>query len=286
MVRTPRGISALRLLVESLRAFGGELAEYPFWLSIPNSSQLDLSGLEELNIHPFWIPIPDKISHYLFVEKVYACAWAEEHASAQVRSLVWIDPACLIIQPPVLFQLTHETQVAVRPVHIQNVGLTTNEPLDDYWKYIYRTVGINDITTSIRSFVDQRELRSYFNTHAFSVNPAKGLLQRWEHYFSQLVTDKSFQQTTCQDELHQVFLHQAVFSVILASTLTATELRFLPHQYNYPYNLQVKIPSDFRAVYMNDLVSLVYEERGLNPISVQDIQIEEPLRSWLLANTK
>jgi hypothetical protein len=283
MVRTPSGISAMRLLVESLRAFGGELGEYPFWLYIPDSSQLDLTGLEELNVHSVRLPIPDKISHYLFVEKVYACAWAEEHSTSEVRSLVWIDPACLIIQPPVLFQLTYGTQVAVRPVHIQNVGLTTDQPLDNYWKYIYQIVGIEDVTTSVRSFVDQRDLRSYFNTHAFSVNPAKGLLHRWLQCFSQLVNDTSFQNTACKDELHQVFLHQAILSAILGSAISAAQLRILPPQYNYPYHLQAEIPSDLRAGSLNELVCLTYEDRLL--LSTKDIKIEEPLMSWLAAHT-
>lgn len=285
VARTNYGIAAVRLLVESLRAFGGELSEYPLWLFLPQPDQVDLAGLDKLNVHAITLNTPDHLNGYLFTEKVCACAWAEEHSSFDVRSLVWIDPACFIIQPPVLFQLTHGKQAAVRPVHIQNVGLTIDQPLDDYWKQIYETVGILDDTSSVRSFVDQRNLRSYFNTHAISVDPTRGLFNLWKQYYSQLVNDKSFQHTACQDELHQVFLHQAILSAILGSTLTVYQLRILPSIYNYPYNLQAEIPGNLRAISMNELVCLTYEDRTLMPSSVHDIQIEEPLRSWLIIHT-
>jgi len=35
---------------------------------------------------------------------------------------------------------------------------------------------------------------------------------------------------------------------------------------------------------MNDLVCFPYEDRALRPGAVTDIQIREPLRSWLEAN--
>ena len=43
------------------------------------------------------------------------------------------------------------------------------------------------------------------------------------------------------------------------------------------------VPSDRRALTINDLVCIAYEERSLDPTVVDDIGIDEPLRSWLSA---
>jgi hypothetical protein len=61
-------------------------------------------------------------------------------------------------------------------------------------------------------------------------------------------------------------------------------IRVLPFEYNYPYNLQQSIPFEKRAQTLNDLVTVVFEDRSMNPDEMIDIKIKEPLRSWLSAN--
>ena len=78
--------------------------------------------------------------HYYFAGKVCASAQAEELATPGVRSLIWIDPACLIVRPPLLFDLGQSFDAAVRPVHIRNVGLPPGEPLNGFWKKICQIV--------------------------------------------------------------------------------------------------------------------------------------------------
>ena len=51
--------------------------------------------------------------------------------------------------------------------------------------------------------------------------------------------------------------------------------------YNYPYNLHQSVPPERRAVALNDLVCLTYEERSLDPKLMTDIEVHEPLRPWL-----
>jgi hypothetical protein len=70
---------------------------------------------------------------------------------------------------------------------------------------------------------------------------------------------------------------------LVASSLDVQRIRSLPATYNYPYNLHDQVPEDRRAVALNDLVSFTFEGRTLHPGTVTDIQIREPLRSWLEA---
>jgi hypothetical protein len=177
--------------------------------------------------------------------------------------------------------LGKEADVAVRPVHIRNVGLGVSEPLDAYWKAIYQMVGVTDTRITVESYIDQQKILAYFNTHAFAIDPYKGLLRGWHENFEKLVCDEAFQSGACYDELHQVFLHQAVFSALITANLTPDRIRLLPPQYNYPYNLHASINPERQARSFNDLVSFTYEDRDLHPTAIDDIKINEPLRTWL-----
>lgn len=281
MVRTASERTCADLLIESIRSFGGALSTCEIWLFEANPQAAPCKSLESMGVQVLPLCVPDSVEQYYFADKVYACARAEELAAERVQSLIWIDPGCLIIQPPLLFALDHSFDAAVRPVHIRNVGLTTTEPLDSFWKKTYEAVGVDDVQVTVESFVDGQQLRAYYNSHAFSVDPSLGLLSRWYECFEALVGDQDFQTSSCRDDLHQIFLHQAVLSALLASALEPARVRVLPPDYNYPYNLHQSVPLDRRAITLNDLVCITYENRSLAPNVVDDIDIREPLRSWL-----
>jgi hypothetical protein len=109
------------------------------------------------------------------------------------------------------------------------------------------------------------------------------LLRQWLECFEVLVGDQAFQSAYCQDERHQVFLHQAVLSALIATRLDPQRVRILPPIYSYPYNLHPSVPCDWRAQALDDLVCVAYEERSLDPAVMNDITVHEPLRSWLSA---
>jgi hypothetical protein len=269
------------MLIDSIRSFGGALSDCPIWLFEADPQKAPCSSLQSMDVQVLPLSMPDTVRRYYFADKVYACAQAEEMAGPGVQSLIWIDPACLIIKPPLLFDLGQSFDAAVRPVHIRNVGLGPTEPLDGFWNKICETVGMHDIQTTVETFVDGQRIRSYFNSHAFAINPSTGLLRRWFEYFKALVCDEAYQRTTCQDERHQIFLHQAVLSALLVARLDPKRVRVLPPDYNYPYNLHQSVPPKRRAAALNDPVCITYEDRPLDPDRVDDVDIHDPLRSWL-----
>ncbi len=271
----------VKILEESLRRFGGEMSHSRILVydvlgdGIPES----ISFLEDVEVRK--LDVPAGIRNYLFATKVIAMAQAEAEHPDQSLTLTWIDPSCLILNPPGLYELDHNNQAAFRPVHIQNVGLQVKDPLDDYWHSIYQAAGFEDTSRSIESFVDGQLLRVYFNTHAFSIKSGYGLMGRWLELFTRLVKDSEFQTNCCQDQKHRIFLFQAVLSAMIAQALTEEAIRILPPTYNYPYNLQAQIPAGIRASSLSDLVSITYEGRSLDPQKVKDIEISEPIRSFL-----
>ena len=284
LVQTTSERSCARMLIDSIRSFGGVLSHCPIWVFEANPSRAPCNSLWGMDVQVFSLNVPDTVRHYYFADKVYACAQAEEMVTPRVQSLIWIDPMCLIIRPPLLFDLGQSYDAAVRPVHIRNVGLAPTEPLDGFWKKICETVGVYDIQTTVETFVGAQRIRSYFNSHAFAIHPSKDLLRRWFECFEALVCDEEYQKDTCQDERHQIFLHQAVWSALLVTRLDPKRVRVLPPDYNYPYNLHHSVPLGRRAVALNDLVCIAYEDRSLDPNLVDDIDIHDPLRSWLSAH--
>lgn len=281
LVQTPSQRAYARVLIDSIRTFGGELRHCPVWLFEADPQNVPDPYWESENVQIFPLDVPEAVGQYYFANKVFACAQAEQMAESGVRSLIWIDPECLIIKPPLLFDLGKSFDAAVRPVHIKNVGLLPTEPLDGFWQKIYEVMGVHDVPRTVETFVGGQQIRAYFNSHAFAINPAKGLLRLWFDRFAALVTDEAYQKAACQDVLHRVFLHQAVWSVLLVTALESERICILPADYNYPYNLHHTVPMDRRAAVLNELVCITYEDRTLAPDLVDDIELLEPLRAWL-----
>jgi hypothetical protein len=279
-IREPVEKTSARLLFESIRTFGGGMRDDPIWVFVVDPEFKVYRELATPQVRLIPLQIPDQIRDYPFGDKVFACAAAESRTSADVQSLIWIDLNCLVVQPPVLFDLGSKWDAALRPVHIRNVGLSPSDQLDNYWKGIYDAVGVEDIDFPVTSFVDHQRLRAYFNSHGFAVNPKMGLLKRWSIVFQQLVSDNKFQKS-CRDERHRIFLFQALFSALVSSSLKPQRIRVLPETYNYPYNLHAQVLDSQRAAALNDLVCFTFEGRSVSPDVVSDIEIREPLFSWL-----
>jgi hypothetical protein len=232
----------------------------------------------------------DRAAGYWFNAKVQAGACAEELAEPEVRSLVWLAPESLIVQPPLLFDLDASPDApayvaALRTVHHANVGSPAGQPLDAYWAAVYRAVGLDEALYTTRPFIGDRELRPYWNTHCFAVDPARGLLRAWREVFTAMVADTAFQAGPCRDVPHRVFLHQAVLCALLARELAEEEIRALPPEYSYPLHMHAQVlaarcdqvPVAQRARALNDLVCAVYEEE----LPLEGMAVREPLRSWL-----
>lgn len=270
-----------RLLLQSIRSFGGQMRDDPVWLFEADPHNASCKDMAKNGVEVLPLDIPDSVRDYLFAGKVVACARAEELAGPHVQSLVWLSHDFLVLQPPLFLSLGPDFDAAFRPVHIKNIGIPAGEPLDAFWERVYDTIGAKDTGTAVESFVDVERIHPYYNSHAFAVNPSRGLMRRWFRYFEALVCNEEFQSGPCRDERHKVFLHQAVLSALLTTVLPAQRIRTLPPDYIYPYNLQQSVPRERRAVRLNDLVCIAYENRPLDPALVNDIMIDEPLKSWL-----
>ena len=278
---TAEGEKHAHLVIESLRAFGGNLRQAPVWVFSPDPDHLSPAWTGLTDIHPFRLADAHR-GPYWFTEKVAACAQAERMARGKFQSLVWLNLDSLIVNPPKLFDLGGAYKAAFRPVHIQNIGSKFAEPLDDFWKAIYGTVGVDQASFTIQSYVDEQILRPYFNTHCFAANPQVGLFGVWLEVFDLLVSDSTFQSNLCSDEAHQIFLHQAVLSALIIKMVEEPRLRLLPPEYSYPLHLHPQIPPARRYEILNRTVCPVYEDVFRYPDALNGLPVLEPLHSWLM----
>ncbi|MGD2207102.1 MAG: hypothetical protein PVH17_10010 [Anaerolineae bacterium] len=278
LFRSEAGKQLARTVIESLRAFGGPLRDSEVWAFVLDTQRVSSALPDIEGVRRVPLAVEAGFPAYPFAEKVYACARAEEMAGPEVRSLILLSLDCLIVNPPLLFDLGAAYDAAFRPVHHQNVGSPAHEPHDDFWRGVYQALGVDEMPHTVESFVDRQTLRPYFNTHCFAFNPAAGLARAWWEEFQSLVRDDAFQAGPCRDELHQIFLHQAILSTLVAQRLDWARVRLLPPDYNYPLNLLAEMPPDLRPPALNSLVNAVHE--GAFPWG--EIEVEEPLRSWLL----
>jgi hypothetical protein len=283
MVRSQREKKCAHLLIDSIRTFGGELRNSPIWIFEANPQEASCHEFLIDGAQVFPLKIPHTLGNYWFADKVCACAQAEEMATSPIESFIWMDPTVVCVQPPTLFSLGSDLNAAFRPVHIRNVGIPADAPLDEYWQTIYRKIGLYDKGMMVESFVDAQHLRAYFNTHAFAVSPSWSLFNLWSCCFESLVCDAVFQSRACQDTRHQIFLHQAILSALVATMSEPESIRILPPEYNYPLHLHSQIPVSRRAKKLNALVCMVYEDQMPYPHELIDVQVDEPLETWLLA---
>ena len=276
LVARPEVAPRARLAIRSLRESGGELGASPVlvFATDPRAITGVFSGSAGVSVSQLDTA---GAPSYPFALKVRACAQAERLAR-NADTLVWLDPACLFIRPPLQFSLAGQADAAFRPVHIRNIGSLASEPLDSYWTRVYREVGVDVSPGTIESFVDAKKLRPYFNTHCFSTTPATGLLTAWQEHFERLAADTAFQSGPCADDEHQVFLHQAVLSALVTKLVSWSRIRILPPEYSYPLHLRSRLPEARRVRNLNDLTVAVYEDDS----DLDIIPPDDPLLSRLM----
>ena len=156
LFRSEAGERLARIVIESLRAFGGSLRDCPVWAFLldPDRVSHALPGLE--GVEQFPLDVEEDCPPYPFAEKVYACAQAEAMAGPHVRSLVWLSLDCLVINPPLLFDLGPVSDAAFRPVHHRNIGSPAHDPPDGFWRGVYRALEVDDMPHDLRGLCLRR----------------------------------------------------------------------------------------------------------------------------------
>jgi glyoxylase-like metal-dependent hydrolase (beta-lactamase superfamily II) len=246
---------AATALVESLRTFGGELAETPVVVVVDDLEQRRCERLRALGARVVQFAEPAAALKFPYGAKVFAAAEVEALVAGRARALAWLDAETLVLAPPRELLLERGEAVALRPVFLANrVALAPDAPLDAFWARVYREVGADAAAAApVRSLVDEVAMRAYLNCMVIAVRPERSLFRDWLRHFRAVVADEAYLRAAVADPPHRIFLHQAVLTAVLVGRTTGKEWRWLTPRTGYPANLHDRVPAAWKAKSLDGL---------------------------------
>lgn len=233
----PGQIYGALVLAESLRTFGGSLAQAPVWIVIPEQLEAALAEkgkeLEKLEVEVRSAEVPPEAFRYVLGAKPFTTAQAEKGAEG-VDLLAIMAPNTIVLDSPEAFLLARGESLGYSTVHHQNVGSLASEPLDPFWGRLYGVLGIPSERVFLNdTLADKKTVRFYFNAGSFVVRPEAGLLQAWAGAFQKLYQDPEMAEM-CQEGPLNTFLHQAALAGVALASLEEEDTVEIPVAYSYP----------------------------------------------------
>jgi hypothetical protein len=225
-------------LTESIRAFGGQWAQAPVWVYLPEETVGEEKALDEklnsLNISVKFSRTPEAARWLYYSGKVFAAAAAETEAEKAGDLLVWMDYDTIVLDEPTDFVLAPDIDLAFSPVMHNRSGSLYEKPPDDFWSRIYDRLGVTyELLPPMITPADQQKIRAYIHVGLIIVRPEKEILRRWVDDFEALYTDPALADMCRADRTRCVFLHQTAMTGAF-KRLRPDGMRELSNRYNYP----------------------------------------------------
>lgn len=234
-------LNAIRL-TESLRAFGGSVAEAPVWvvaLENVRITEIQRSDLERLGITLLRADPPDSLAWLFYADKPYAAAVAEKAAEGQADVLVWLDNDAVFLQEPLELNLPDSICLAWRPVMHNRSGTLYDAPPNSFWARIYEKLSLTDeMLFPMFTPADQQKIRAYFNCGLIAVRPERGILRRWAQDFETLGHDSTLAAMCRADQVMRIFLHQTALTGSILHLVRQSEMIPITDAYNFPLLFQ------------------------------------------------
>lgn len=274
------------LLTESIRAFGGSLSNTPIWCFTPESetsvSAVFKKRLDSLDVLLVPFQMARKSLDFAFAGHVHAAANAESKAMGHTQLLAWMAPNTLVLQEPRNVLLGRGKSLGYRPVHHKLLGSGIDEPLDEFWTLIYEHCGVpEDQVFSMRTQVEDIPIRPYFNAGLLVVDPYTKMLQTWLDTFLRIFQKPEYLEFYSQDKRYEIFMHQAVLTGVILSSLAKNRMVELPPIYNYPLNLYEEDKTKYRPESLEDCVTIRHEGFYEDPEWIEKIPARKRLKEWI-----
>ncbi len=278
--------TSVMLLAESIRTFAGSLSKSPTWCFVPEDGKSISTHVKEklveLNITIIPFKVDHEIQQFPFADLVLATALAESMTRGKTDLLAWIASNTIVLGEPKDFLLQDGKNLGFRPVHHTLIGSRFDEPLDPFWTLIYRYCNVpRGRIFPMMTHVDDVEIRPYFNAGLLVTRPDRSLFQAWRDTFFRVYQNSFLQGFYEQDVRYKIFLHQAVLSGVILSTLGTDEMQELPSSYNYPLHLHEQDVTKHRPSYLEDVVTFRHEGLRKDPEWIKRIPAKDPLKQWL-----
>ena len=275
----------VKTMVDSIRKFGGGYADCPVFVAYPATEKSIPEKLLQKGVFPKIVDVAEEIARYPFAFKAFAAAHFESIAGDKFDTLIWLDPGVLVLGE--LGELDLEKQdvsAVLRTVSLNNnIGLTRESTLNEYWGRIYRETGLKyEEVPYLKTIVDRVDAKAYINCQVYSISPKNGILNKWAVLLKKLILDEKYQNKTCSGFLSRVFLHQAVFSGLVMAEIPSDKIKKMPLTSNYPVNHVKQMDAADTIDTLDDINVVVFDERwARDPNWMNGLKMGEPLRKWL-----
>lgn len=286
LAASPTSFSKIRVLLDSLKDFGGGLFRAPLVVVHPDSLEVTIEDarllkLPDVHMTPFRIS-GEEMDFPLAVVAVGAAA-AEEAVAAKAENLVWLLEDTLVLKSPRALVLPAPMQYAYRPVHHTKIGSLWKTRPDGFWTAIYRKCNVEpEHLFPMDTCVRDNTIRPYFNAGCQVTRPQNELFSRWCELFRSLYRHPDFRPFFANPS-YRVFMHQAVLAGAVLSSFSPAQLYELPESYNYPLHLHADYPPEFRPTKLSDLVTCRYETFDELKKILAFIPVDEPIKTWILS---
>ena len=288
LAASPGSFRRIRVLLDSLKAFGGESFTTPLLVLYPDCLDIaaDTAGLlRSPDVHTIPFHISSEEMSFPLAAVAIGAAAAENAVAGKAENLVWLLEDTIVLRNPSSFVLPSGKQHAYRPVHHTNIGSLWRAPLDRFWAAIYHHCRVEPKHLfPMDTCVKDHTIRPYFNAGCQATRPQNALFAGWCELLRRLYRHPDFTPFFA-NPLYKLFMHQAVLVGAVLHRFAPAQLQELPESYNYPLHLHAEYPAQFRPVRLNDLVTCRYETLDDLKEGLSFIAVDEPVKTWILSRT-
>ena len=272
-----------RLLVRSLRAFGGRMKNASVVSYSPRAGQYPSNTcrdeFESLNVQMVVEPLNQEFTAYGLANKIFALNHAEVMLPG--RSLLFLDSDKVILREPTAVLGLGRRTFAARPVDLRNCGAVS---LDDcegaFWQSIHRVCGVNHYR-HVLTTLELERIVEYYNSGMIFAPTCIGLFSAWLRNFRRVWHE-------CPRPVGgDFFVEQST----LAATVSALcdDVFILPETYNVPIHLRKDYPDRDWESALSKCVSLHYHgmfNRDVyrNKLSDLGTMLDSVRLAWLDSN--
>ena len=238
------------LLVESLRQWGGALADAPVYAFAPRPAlhpePATVERLRSLGATVVDEALVDRFAEMPTFNKVSVSAWAERELDYEF--LVFTDSDTVFLGEPVALA-EGDWVAAVRPVDRRIAGSKGKGRNEPFWRKMYAALGVTEEPFT-ETTVGQMRIRAYWNTGLVAVRRSAGLFAAWEAALGRLFDAEIVQKRWPQ------FMDQLSWAGVTANV--HERVRVLSDAYNYPFRHRQALVPAARDLDLPEIVHLHY----------------------------
>jgi len=228
--------SMTKVLVSSLRNFGGRASNWPIYSYAPRSgkkpSRDTIDFFEENEVHYIDEDLNTSFHDYVFYNKAAACLHRVENSTA--KSFLFLDSDTFFLKEPAFFIDFIEPGVAARPVDFRNIGTSgkENDTEYPYWSKLMELLNIESWKKERTTFENELIL-AYYNGGIILNSRHPNLFREYAKNLEIVL------RSGIQPSVGNFYIEQSVLSATIIKS--GAEIKLMPKEYNVPVN-------NFRAV--------------------------------------